>query len=158
FKDAIASGGEVRGFRLPKGDQLSRSQVDQLVERAQAFGAKGLVWIRQTAGKRTSSVDKFLSSEEVASIAQALELQNGDMALLVADKTAIARAALNSLRLHCVERLEISPTKKFAFLWVDDFPLFEYDENEKRYVSKHHPFTSPHPEDISLLKSGKQLD
>ncbi|HLG20971.1 MAG TPA: amino acid--tRNA ligase-related protein, partial [Bdellovibrionota bacterium] len=158
FRDALVGGGEVRGFSLTGGNRLSRSQIDQLVEKAKGFGAKGLIWIRSAEGKLSSSADKFLNGDELSSAAKALGMQSGDLALLIADQTAIARAALNSLRLHCAEKLEIPPTSKFAFLWVDEFPLFEYDPDAQRYVSKHHPFTSPHPDDLSLLKEGKKLD
>lgn len=158
FKKAIQGGGEVRGFRLPKGDQLSRNQLDLLVEKAKGFGAKGLIWLREGKEKRSSSVEKFLSSEEMQSMSRLLELQKGDLGLFIADKTAVARAALNSLRLHCVEHLHIAPTQPYAFIWIKDFPLFERSKEDNRFVSKHHPFTSPHPDDFSKLKKGGDLE
>jgi aspartyl-tRNA synthetase len=158
FQETLTAGGEIRGFRLPKGNDLPRSQVDQLVEKVKGFGAKGLVWIREAKEKRTSSIEKFVTAEELAQTARILALEEGDLGLLVADQPSIARAALNSLRLHCVEKMKIPPSKKYSILWVDDFPLFEYDDQEKRYVSKHHPFTSPHPDDVPLLQEGKSLE
>jgi aspartyl-tRNA synthetase len=147
----------VRGFRLPGGDALSRSQIDLLVEKAKGFGAKGLVWIRASKGKLASSVDKFLKPGELAALGGILALAEGDLGLVIADTTAVARAALNGLRLHCVEKLAIPPAAKYAFVWVDDFPLLDFDAEEKRWVAMHHPFTSPHPDDVGLIEQKKDL-
>ncbi|MFH1017027.1 MAG: aspartate--tRNA ligase [Pseudomonadota bacterium] len=157
FRDAVAAGGEVRGLRLPKGNELSRSQIDGLVEKAKEFGAKGLVWIREAEGKRTSSIDKVISPEDLAAVAKVLELQPGDLALLVADQPAVARTALSSLRVHVLKKMRVPPGRKFAFVWVDEFPLFEWDNAEERYFSVHHPFTSPHTDDIPLLDQTQNL-
>ncbi len=157
FRDAVAAGGEVRGFRLPKGAELSRSQIDGLVEKAKEFGAKGLVWIRETAEKRSSSIDKVITPEDLAGVARILELAPGDLGLLVADQPTTARTALSSLRLHVLKKMQIPPTRKFAFLWVDEFPLLEWDGAEKRFFSMHHAFTSPHPEDVPLLDRPEEL-
>jgi len=157
FQNVLQSGGEVRGFRLPKGGDLPRSQLDQLTEKATSFGAKGLVWIREAHKERTSSIDKFLTKDETAHIAKLLELAPGDLAILIADQASVARAALNGLRLHCVDNMKIPPEKKYAFLWVDEFPLFAYDKEEKRHVSMHHPFTSPHADDLKKVKDKKEL-
>ncbi len=157
FSETVSAGGEVRGLRLPGGAAFSRSQVDQLTEKAKGFGAKGLMWIRNTDGKITASIEKVVAADELAKIASALHLVPGDLALLVADKPAIASATLTGLVPVCVEKLGLKPKSDYAFTWVLDFPLFGWDETEKRHVAMHHPFTSPHPEDVELLKSGKDL-
>ncbi len=158
FADTISSGGEVRGLSLPSGGSFSRSQIDQLVEKAKSFGAKGLVWVKPEGSKVTSSAGKNLTDAEMANIQSALQMKSGDLALIVADRASIARTALSALRLHCAEKMNLPPSTDYAFTWIVDFPLFEYDEEEKRYVARHHPFTHPHFEDISLLKEGKHLD
>jgi aspartyl-tRNA synthetase len=157
FRTVIDTGGEVRGFRLPGGDRLSRSQIDLLVEKVKGFGAKGLVWLREGESKRTSSAEKFLRPTELDSMVQALELKKGDLGLFVADKTSVARAALNSLRLHCVDLMKLSPATSYAFVWINEFPMFEYDPDEKRWNAIHHPFTSPRPEDLEILKKNGDL-
>jgi aspartyl-tRNA synthetase len=157
FGETVTAGGEVRGFRLPDGGTLSRSQIDGLTDKAKGYGAKGLIWIREAEDKRSSSIDKVIAPEELAAIAKNLELKAGDLGLLVADQQAVARAALNSLRLHCLEKMQIPPVEKYAFVWVDEFPLFEWNEEEKRHFSMHHPFTSPHPDDIPLLDHPGEL-
>lgn len=158
FMDTLAGGGEIRGFSVPGGAQFSRSQIDQLTEKVKAFGAKGLVWVRKQSGTLTSSIEKFLKPEEIESIAAKLEMKEGDIALLIADQPSVARSALSALRLVCVEKLAIPPTTQHAFLWVDEFPLFEYSAEDQRYVSMHHPFTSTHPDDLDILRAGKNLE
>lgn len=158
FQAVLKSDGEIRGIRLRGGAKLSRSQTDQLIEKAKAFGAKGLVTIKKVEGKTSCSAEKFLTKEELGSIEETLELDVGDLGLIIADKTATARAALNALRAHCVELMKIPPVKPYTFAWIVDFPLLEHDEEEKRYVAKHHPFTSPHTDDLPLLKNKKNLE
>ncbi|MFH1263486.1 MAG: aspartate--tRNA ligase [Pseudomonadota bacterium] len=158
FQEVIGRGGEIRGIRLQGGSSLSRSQIDQLTEKAKGFGAKGLVTVKRASGKISSPAEKFLTPEELDSVATNLKLGEGDLALLVADQPSVARATLNGLRDHCVAQMKIPPVASYAFAWVIDFPLFEYDAEEKRYVAKHHPFTSPHPDDLPLLRERKNLD
>ncbi len=158
FRSVLDGGGEIRGFRVPGGDTLSRNQLDQMGERIKAYGGKGLVWIREGEKKRSASVEKHLKPAELGEMVNRLELKKGDLALIVADQPATARAVLEGLRSHVVDLLKIIPSQKYTFLWVHDFPLFEFDEAEQRFFSKHHPFTQPHPDDLDLLKQGKDLE
>ncbi len=157
FRNVLVTKGEIRGFRIKGGNQLSRSQMEELTEKAKAFGAKGLVWFKEGLDKRSCSIEKFLSEKEMSEVAKSLDLQKGDLGLIIGDKHSIVRACLDSLRSYCVELMKIPATQPYAFTWIHDFPLFEYMEEEKRFVSKHHPFTSPHPEDLHLLMPGKDL-
>ncbi|MCI5071663.1 aspartate--tRNA ligase [bacterium] len=151
FKSVVASQGEIRGLRIPGGNVISRNQVDQLVKMAQDHGAKGMVWVRQKPEGLSSSVEKFLSSEEMQSMAKALELKEGDLGLLVADKADVSRRVLGVIKKECIARLEIAPEKEHAFVWITDFPMFEYDQEAGRYFSMHHPFTHP------KLEAGQEL-
>ena len=159
FQAAIGAGGEIRGVRIPGGNTLSRSQIDQLVEKAKSYGAKGLIYVRKSAEGLKTSIDKAIEANPgaFADAISDLALETGDLGLIIADQPSIARAALTNLKLACVEKLAIPPTAEFSFLWVHDFPMFEFDPKEKRYVSVHHPFTSPTLEGMDSLRKGENL-
>ena len=142
----------VKGIRVPGGAARTRSQLDDLTERAKRFGAKGLVWMRVEAdGSLASPVAKFLAEAELAGVADALDAEPGDLVLLVADERRVARHVLGLLRLE----LGRPPVNEggFHLLWVVDFPLFEAVEGD-RPIPAHHPFTMPHPDDAHLLLEG----
>ncbi|MFS4459517.1 aspartate--tRNA ligase [Bdellovibrio sp. HCB2-146] len=144
FDDVIARGGIVRGIAVPKGGAYSRGQFDKLTEIAKRGGAKGLVWIKSEAdGTFASPVSKFFDNAKLSEIFKATGAQNGDCALIVADDYDTACASLSTLRLHLGKELNLIDTTKDNFLWVIDFPLLEYSPDEKRWVARHHPFTSP---------------
>lgn len=144
FDDVIARGGIVRGIAVPKGGSYSRGQFDKLTEVAKRGGAKGLVWIKSEAdGTFTSPVSKFFDNAKLGEIFKAVGGLPGDCALVVADDYDTACASLSTLRLHLGKELNLIDTKKDNFLWVIDFPLLEYSPDEKRWVARHHPFTSP---------------
>jgi len=154
FAGAIGGGGSVRAINV-KGaaDKLTRKEIDKLTEFVKTYGAKGLAYTRVTAEAHTSSFEKFLSEDEVKAIHALTGLETGDVLLIVADKNDTVYASLGALRKHLAEKLELFDKSTFDLLWVTDFPLFEYSEEEDRYVSKHHPFTHPYIEDIDKMES-----
>ena len=157
FDDVLARGGIVRGIAVPGGGTLSRGQIDKLTDMAKKAGAKGLVWIKsEGAGKISSAVSKFFNDEKLFEILKACGGKEGDAALVVADDFDTACAALSTLRLHFGRELKLIDTSKDNFLWVVDFPLFEYSPEEKRWVARHHPFTSPQNEHADILVSGDE--
>lgn len=154
FANAIQGGGSVRLINA-KGlaDKLTRKEIDRLTETAKTYGAKGLAYLRITAEGETSSYEKFLGEHEKIAIRNAAGAEQGDVLLLVADKNDTVFAALGALRLEIAKKQGLIPENSYNFLWVTDFPLFEYDEENSRYVAKHHPFTMPKPEDVDKLES-----
>jgi aspartyl-tRNA synthetase len=134
-------------------ETLSRKALDGLNELATSYKAKGVIPVKVLADKLQSSIDKFLDDPAREAIRTRLGLQVGDLALIIADRTAVAREALCRIRLHLGETLNLIDRTADRFLWVVDFPQFEYSEQEKRWVAAHHPFTSPHPADLHLLES-----
>lgn len=147
FDDVLSRGGIVRGIAVPKGGSYSRGQFDKLTDMAKRAGAKGLVWIKSEAdGSLSSPVSKFFSPEKLAEMFKAVGANSGDCALVVADDFDTACASLSTLRLHLGRELNLIDTKTYKFLWVVDFPLLEYSPDEKRWVARHHPFTSPKDE------------
>ena len=145
----------VVGFAATGCASYTRKQIDALtdyVKRPQV-GAKGLIWIKVEEGGIKSSIDKFFSSEELQAIAERLGAKAGDLCLILCGKKYKALTQLCALRLEVAEQLGLRDPKKFAPLWVVDFPMFEWDEETERFYAKHHPFTSPKPEDIDKLES-----
>ncbi len=144
FDDALSRGGVVRGLCVPGGNSFSRGQFDKLTELAKKNGAKGLVWMKQEAsGEINSPISKFFTPEKLKEIFKALGCSANDCGLIVADDYDPACAALSALRLHLGRELKLIDFSKYNFLWVVDFPLLEYSPDDKRWVSRHHPFTSP---------------
>ncbi len=162
FKNAVASGGIVKGVRYPQGAKLSRKETDDLIEYVRPYGAKGLAWIGITgeadesgaypAGSLRSPIIKFLSDEEIAGIIEASGAAKGDLILLVADEESVTNPALANLRLEIGARSDLIDSNLLAFCWVVDFPLLEYDSEEDRWGAIHHPFTSARDEDWSILE------
>lgn len=154
FTDAVANQGDVRGINL-KGasDHISRKEIDKLGEFVKTYGAKGLAWIRLGADGLNSPIAKFFSEEQMAALIGKMQGETGDILVFVADKPQVVFDSLGSLRQEVAKKLDIIPKDTFNFLWVTDFPLFEYDEESGRFVAKHHPFTSPRDEDLELLGS-----
>jgi len=155
FSGALAAGGSVRAINV-KGaaDKLTRKEIDKLTDFVKSYKAKGLAYTRVTADAHTSSFEKFLSAEEVAALHEKVGLEKGDVLLVVADpKNTVVFASLGALRKHIAEKLNLFDKSKFDFLWVTDFPMFEYSEEEDRYVSTHHPFTHPNMDDIGMLET-----
>ncbi len=152
FRTAIESGGEVRGFVVPGAGRYSRRELDEVVEQAKQLGAAGLVWARVVDGTVTSSALKAAGEE---TIRRALEMSGatpGDLLLMAAGKHEAASKLLGQLRLQIARRENLLDPNAFAFLWVVDFPMFEWSEDEQRYEFMHHPFTSPLESDADLLE------
>ena len=158
FRSVADEGGMLKGICL-KGSagSISRKQLDGWQEYAQSCGAKGLAWIAfSKEGIRSSGVDKHLVAPEIALLKELAGAGEGDLVLLVADKKEVALTALGRLRLKIADELNLIDVSKHSFLWVTDFPLFEYDNDQGRLVAMHHPFTSPHLADIELLVSAPE--
>ncbi len=153
FREAIDGGGCVKAIKVDNASALSRKDLDGLAEFVAGYGAKGLAWARLTADGWTSPIFKFLTAEEVTAINSLMEAKEGDIILFGADATKIVHDALGNLRVHLAKKLNLIDLSNFSFVWVTEFPLMEYSESEKRYVSTHHPFTSPMIEDLPHLES-----
>lgn len=151
FQGAISMGGSVRCINVKGGaDKFTRKEIDALGEFAKTYRAKGLAWIK-LGDTMSSSFAKFISEEELSGILAAAEAEQGDLIFVVADKDKVVFDSLGALRCECAKRLGLLKKDDFKFLWVTEFPLFEYDEEAGRYSAVHHPFTSPMLEDIPLL-------
>ncbi|HZM93759.1 MAG TPA: aspartate--tRNA ligase [Vicinamibacterales bacterium] len=154
FKEIVANGGTVRGFVVPNAGGYSRSEVDGIVDQAKAMGATGLVWARRADdGTVTSSIMKALGEESVRGVLDTAGVQQGGLLLVAAGEPDATSKLLGQLRLALARKNGLLDTDRFAFTWVVDFPLLEWDAEEKRYVSMHHPFTSPLDDDIGKLDS-----
>lgn len=154
FAEAIAKGGDVRAINAKGcGDGFSRREIDALVEFVKIYRAKGLAWIRITEDEVKSPIEKFLTETEMNDILVKTQAQPGDLILIVADNQEVVWDALGQLRLEIARKMNLDLSGQYAFTWITDFPLLEYDDEAKRYVAKHHPFTSPKPEDIGLLET-----
>ena len=153
FAGAVADGKDVRGINL-KGcnDKFSRKEVDKLVDLIRTFGAKGLAWVKM-GEKMTSSFAKFMTEEEMNAIFERMEAEEGDLLLIVADKPKVVFDSLGFLRRELADRMGMLDKNQYNFLWVTDFPLLEYNEEDGRYYAMHHPFTMPNPEDLQYLES-----
>ncbi len=153
FANAVAEGKDVRGINL-KGcnDKFSRKEVDKLVDLIRTFGAKGLAWVKM-GEKMTSSFAKFMSEEEMNAIFERMEAEEGDLLLIVADKPKVVFDSLGFLRRELADRMGMLDKNRYNFLWVTDFPLLEYNEEDGRYYAMHHPFTMPNPDDLEFLES-----
>ena len=152
FADALASKGLVKAINAKGiGAKISRKEIDSLGEYVKIYKAKGLAWINVTEEGIKSPIAKFLKEEEMNAIIERMQAEVGDIIFIVADAPNVTYDALGQLRLEVARRFGLIEENKFNFLWVTEFPLFDYDEEENRYVAKHHPFTSPMDEDIPLL-------
>ena len=151
YAAALEAGGEVKGIAVPGGAGLSRKILDELQEFAKRYGAPALAWIK-LGDELSSSLLKALGEETVVSMAREAEAQKGDAVLIVAGKSKVVAAALGALRNEVARREKMIPENVYAPLWVTEFPMFEYHEEDGRYYSMHHPFTSPIDEDLPLLE------
>ncbi len=151
FAEIAASGGVIKAIRVENGSSLSRKELDDLKDFVAQYGAKGLAWARVIEDGWTSPIFKFLTPEEVGNINKTMETREGDVILFVADSPTVARDALGNLRIHLAKKLNLIDPQMLGFTWVTEFPLFDYSETEKRFVSTHHPFTSPRLDDIPLI-------
>ncbi|HKX05935.1 MAG TPA: aspartate--tRNA ligase, partial [Methylomirabilota bacterium] len=152
FAQTVAGGGVVKGLRVPGAGGMSRKELDDLTAEAKQAGAKGLVWIKITAEGVQSPVAKFMTGIQ-ARLLEALGGAAGDLLLLVADVPAVAATVLGRLRVDLARRFDLIPADRDVFSWVIDFPLVEWNADEKRWDAVHHPFTAPYDEDLGRLES-----
>jgi len=157
FSEPVTGGGSVRMIYVPGGGAMPRKQIDSLVEYVKTYGAKGLAWTKLGEdGSVSSSFSKFLSDTENEAILGRAGAQPGGLVLIVADaRDDVVFASLGALRCECAKRLGLLKEGDYKFAWITEFPLFEYSEEDGRYVAKHHPFTSPMDEDAGLLENDK---
>ena len=153
FAGAVADGGSVRGITVEGGAKMTRKEIDSLTDFVKTYGARGLAWYKNTAGAPTSSFAKFMNEDEINAILAKMNVKDGDLALIVAAKNTVVYDSLGALRCEVAKRLGLVDKSKFNFLWVTEFPLLEYSEEDGRFYAMHHPFTMPMEEDLPLLES-----
>lgn len=152
FEGALENGGSVRAINAKGMGDLGRKPIDSLVNHGKDHGAKGVAWYQiRPDGEEKSSFAKFLSEDTINAIKEKVDAQPNDLILIVADKNDVVYSALGALRLEIAKRLELTKKDDYKFVWVTEFPLLEYDEDAKRYVAMHHPFTMPMEEDLHLM-------
>jgi aspartyl-tRNA synthetase len=154
FLDALSSGGRVKAINGKGMAGMSRKELDVLTEEAQSFGAKGLAWIKVKNGFE-SPIAKFFPTEVLKKMAERLDASEGDVMLFVADRERVVHDVLSRMRLELGKKLGLIQ-QGFRFVWIVDFPLLEWDEDEARYQAMHHPFTAPMDEDLAKLGSSQQ--
>lgn len=152
FLDTIKSGGQVRCINATGCGNFSRKDIDDLTAFVGQFGAKGLAWFKVEENGLSSSITKFFSTETQEKIQWRMDAKKGDLLLFVADKPKVVSQSLAQLRLHLGHKNKLINTNEFNFSWIVDFPLFDYNEDLKRYEALHHPFTAPHPDDLPLME------
>lgn len=154
FASAVQNGGQVKAINV-KGaaDKYSRKDIDALTEYVARYGAKGLAWLKVEADGLKGPIAKFFNEDEQKQMMQTLEAEAGDLLLFVADKKSVVADALGALRLKLGKDLQLIDESAFHFLWITDWPLFEYDEEEGRYYAAHHPFTMPVREDVPKFET-----
>ncbi len=156
FKSILEQGGEVNAILVKNAaDQFSRKQLDKLQEYVRIYGAKALSFLKYNAQGFTGSIAKVISDAEKNALLEKLHVEDNDMILFVADKKAVSQTALGALRVKLGHDLDLIDKNSYRFLWVTNFPMFEYSEEENRYVAAHHPFTSPNLEDVDKLMNDK---
>ncbi len=154
FQDALGQGGDVRGICINQGgEKYTRKAIDKLTEMIRSYGATGLVWIKPDKEQIASSINKFFTQEQLQMLCDAFGAKPGDLILIVSGKSQVVFDSLGFLRRHVAGEMGLLNDKQYNLLWVVDFPLYEYDDEEKRYYAKHHPFTSPRIEDLEILES-----
>ena len=154
FSGAVENGGSVRGINVKGGaEKFSRKEIDALAEFIKSYRAKGLAWLNVGETEHRSSFAKFLKPEEVDNLIKAMSGEVGDLLLFVADKNSVVFDSLGALRVHIAKKLGLIEEGTYDLLWVTEFPLLEYNEDEGRYQAMHHPFTAPMDEDILYLDS-----
>ena len=151
FSSVLENGGQIKAINVEGYANIPRKELDGLVEYVKTYGAKGLAWIQYTEEGIKSPFKKFYSEETFEQIKKATGAETGDLLLVVGDKPSVVAQALGELRLEMARRRKLIDANKLCFLWIVDFPMFEYVEEDKRYKAMHHPFTSPREEDVEFL-------
>jgi aspartyl-tRNA synthetase len=153
FADVVASGGIVKGVNAKGCAGLSRKEIDELTEFVKIYGAKGLAYVKMTADGWQSPIAKFFTEDEIRSLNDAFSAEEGDLLLFVADRPKVVNDSLGRLRNRLAQILKLADNDTYRFVWITDFPLLEWDDEDKRWVAVHHPFTAPMDEDIPYLDS-----
>jgi aspartyl-tRNA synthetase len=153
FKDQVDSGGIVKGLCVKGGAEISRKGIDEYTKFVGRFGVRGLAWMKMTEKGLTSNIVKFFDETLQEELADAMDAEVGDIIFLVAEQRDVTNQALDHLRRRIAADRGLIDPNDYAFAWVTDFPLFEWDEEEQRLVSMHHPFTSPHHDDLELMET-----
>jgi aspartyl-tRNA synthetase len=153
FSETLAKGGVVKALNVKGAATFSRKELDELAEVARIHGAAGLLWVKVNPDGWQSSAAKFMGDGEKAEIGRILDAAPGDLLLMVSDAYTTACNALGRVRLDIIRRLSLTPDQPYGLAWVTDFPLLEYDGQEKRFMAVHHPFTAPQDADMGLLDS-----
>ena len=157
FKGAIEDGGSVRALCLKGGATMGRKDIDRLGEFVKTYKAKGLAWIQLKEEGIKSPIAKFLSEDEMNAIISTMNAETGDLILIVADKNKVVFQSLGALRLDLAKKFDLIKDKnEFNFTWITEFPVFEWSDEENRYMACHHPFTAPMDEDIDIIESDKE--
>ncbi len=157
FTSAIEAGGSVRAIVAKNGAKvLTRKEIDKLTEMVRGIGAKGLAYVRWVDEKPTCSFAKFMTEDELSSILDAIDCKQGDVALIIADKNKVTLPVLGALRLQVAKQLDIIPENQFNFLWITEFPFFEWDEESQTWLAMHHPFTMPLDDCIQYLDTAPE--
>jgi aspartyl-tRNA synthetase len=156
FREVLEGGGIIKAINVKGGGTFSRKEIDDLTHFVYAYGAKGLVSAKVGKSGWQSSIQKFLTKEEMEAMGEKLEARENDLLLFIADTPKVVNQALANLRLHLGQKLGLIDPNLYCFVWILDFPLLEYDEAEGRYVAVHHPFTAPTDEDISKLRESPE--
>ena len=152
FAGTVASGGMVKALVVPGGASLSRKEITKLEDHAKTYGAKGLAWTKVKEGAFSGGIGKFIEADLGAPLRERLGASEGDMVLFVADKASVVNAALGNVRKMVAAKLDLIDESKRALVWVVDFPMFEWSEEDQRWFAMHHPFTAPKSEDLGLLE------
>ena len=153
FTETVKGGGIIKAINVKGGGETSRRELDELTDHAAIYGAKGLAWFKSNPDGWQSPLAKFIGDDVRAEIEAKASFKQRDLLLVIAGEAPMVNESLGQLRLHVAQKLDLIPAGRFDFLWVVDFPLFEYDQEDGRYYSMHHPFTSPKEEDLNLLAS-----
>jgi aspartyl-tRNA synthetase len=153
FADVVTGGGIVKGINAKGCARFSRKEIDELTEFVKIYGAKGLAYVKIENGVWHSTIAKFFTDAEMATISAAFNAEEGDLLLFVADKFKVVHDSLGKLRNQLAKQLNLTSKEDFRFVWITDFPLLEWDEDEKRWCAVHHPFTAPMDEDVDYVES-----
>lgn len=151
FQNVLAEDGTVKGFCVAGGAELSRKMIEEYTEFVKRFGVQGLAWMKFQQGSLQSSIVKFFTPQQQSKLISSFNIKEDDLIFMVADQKAKANQALDHLRRHIAKNRHLIPPHTYEFLWVTDFPLFSWDHETDKLQSEHHPFTSPHADDIGLL-------
>ncbi|NMC73645.1 MAG: aspartate--tRNA ligase [Geobacteraceae bacterium] len=153
FADVVASGGIVKGINAKGCAGMSRKEIDELTEFVRIYGAKGLAYVKVTSDGWQSPIAKFFSADEISAMDSVFAAEVGDLLLFVADRPKVVNDSLGRLRNRLAQILKLVDSETYGFVWITDFPLLEWDDDEKRWVAVHHPFTAPMDEDLEYLES-----